>query len=77
MKKEHNFFEILTESENILDSASMSNKREVAFLHLVGMMSLVIFQNRLGLLLFSAKTFLLHFVFASRMEFVQRFCKVL
>ena len=77
MKKEHNFFEILTESENILDSASMSNKREVAFLHLVGMISLIIFQNRLGLLLFSAKRFLLHFVFASRMEFVQRFCKVL
>ena len=77
MKKEHIFFEILTESENILDSASMSNKREVAFLHLVGMISLIIFQNRLGLLLFSAKRFLLHFVFASRMEFVQRFCKVL
>ena len=77
MKKEHNFFEILTESENILDSASMSSKREVAFLHLVGMISLIIFQNRLGLLLFSAKRFLLHFVFASRMEFVQRFCKVL
>ena len=62
---------------DFFESASTNNGREVAFLHLTGMISLIIFQNRLGLLLFLAKRFLLQFVFASRMEFVQRFRKVL
>ena len=70
-------FEILTGSETFFDSASTNHGREIAFLHLTGMISLIIFQNRLGLLLFLAKRFLLQFVFASRMEFVQRFRKVL
>ena len=69
--------EVLTGSEAFFDSALTNIGQEVAFLHLIGMISLIIFQNRLGLLLFSAKRFLLQFVFASRMEFVQRFRKVL
>ena len=77
MKKEKNVFQILTGSETSFESTSTNNGLEVALLHLIGKISLIVVQNRLGLLLFSAKRFLLHFIFASRMEFVQRFCKVL
>ena len=70
MKKEQNVFEILTGSDFFLESASKNNGREVALFHLIGMISLIIFQNRPGLLLFSAKRFLFQFFFASRMEIV-------
>ena len=51
VKKEQNMFEILTGSETFFESASTNNGREVAFLNLTGMISLIIFQNRIGLLL--------------------------
>ena len=77
MKKDQNVFKILTGSQTSFDSTWTNNEREVAFLHLTGMISLIIFQNRQVLLLFSAKRFSLHFVFAARTEFVQLFRKVL
>ena len=76
VKKEQNVFEILMGSETFFDSALTNNGQEVVFLHLIGMISLIIFENRLGLLLSSATRFLLQFVFASRMEFIQQFRKV-
>ena len=77
VKKEQNVLEILMGSEAYFDSVLTNIGREATFLHLIGMISLIMFQNRLRLLLFLAKRFLLHFVFASRMEFVQRFRKIL
>ena len=77
VKKDQNVFKILTGSQTSFDSTWTNNEREVAFLHLTSMISLIIFQNRRVLLLFSAKRFSLHFVFAARTEFVQLFRKVL
>ena len=71
VKKEQHVFEILAGSDTFFESASTKNGREVRFLYLTCMITLILSQNRLGLLLFSAEIFLLHFVFASRMEFVQ------
>ena len=78
VKKDQNVFKILTGSQTSFDSTWTNNEREVAFLHLTGMISLIIFQNRQVLLLFSAKRFSLHFVLLpvrSLYSYFVKFCK--